>query len=279
MTSKQRYYNREYERMIQQTKLLYDELKLTTIFGPKTPSVEKLLNYAGTSSGLKKPNKKSLKALRRIQGVTGILWAVEKTLPKTDKKLVEKARELREMTSEAEKTLKEAANKTKKKQQKEKGGDFMPGVKSLDATSTALLQLMTCINIFKYQCEKFSEGKSNWIKTKYDHYWDRLQMVEGMKDDINSIINGNDADKINALENNLREFYSQYPGGLTPQIVYPPDEKDLEDSHIIACDTAISKAKNLNEPEPQEDTSELDLPIEITDGYKSDSGLDIEDLF
>ena len=88
MTSKQRYYNREYERMIQQTKMLYDELKLTTIFGPKTPSVEKLLNYAGTSSGLKKPTKKSLKALRRIQGVEGILWAVEKTIPKTDKKLV-----------------------------------------------------------------------------------------------------------------------------------------------------------------------------------------------
>ena len=242
MTSKQRYYNREYERMIQQTKMLYDELKLTTIFGPKTPSVEKLLNYAGTSSGLKKPTKKSLKALRRIQGVEGILWAVEKTIPKTDKKLVEKAREIREAVFEAEKTLKQATNKVKKKQQKEKGSDFMPGVKSLDAISTALLQLMTCINIFKYQCEKFADYHGNWwLKGKYNYYWDRLQTVESMKDDINNIINNNDADKINILETQLRVFYSEYPGGLTPQLVYPPDEKDLEDSHIIAVETAISK--------------------------------------
>ena len=78
--ARQRYYQREYERLISQGKKLYNSMNLGAVFGVETPSFEDILNYAGTKSGLKRPTKASLKALRRVSSEKGILWGVEKTL-------------------------------------------------------------------------------------------------------------------------------------------------------------------------------------------------------
>lgn len=78
--ARQRYYQREYERLISQGKKLYNSMNLGAVFGTETPSFEDILNYAGTRSGLKRPTKASLKALRRVSSEKGILWGVEKTL-------------------------------------------------------------------------------------------------------------------------------------------------------------------------------------------------------
>ena len=121
--ARQTYYQREYERLISQGKKLYNSMNLGSVFGPETPTFEEILNYAGTRSGLKRPTKKSLKALRRVSTEKGILWGVEKTLPK--KSSSEARVNIEALRSEEQKSREavDKANKTVKKHYKNIASD------------------------------------------------------------------------------------------------------------------------------------------------------------
>lgn len=69
-------YNRQYRDMIANYKHILNDLQLATIMGSDTPSAEKILNYAGTKSGLVKPSKKSIQALKKLQTKEGVLRQV-----------------------------------------------------------------------------------------------------------------------------------------------------------------------------------------------------------
>lgn len=64
---------RQYEDLLYNAKQIYNDMYLALKLGSETPSFEQLLNYAGTSSGLKRPTKQSIKALKKMQSETGIL--------------------------------------------------------------------------------------------------------------------------------------------------------------------------------------------------------------
>ena len=64
---------RQYEDLLYNAKQIYNDMYLALKLGAETPSFEQLLNYAGTSSGLKRPTKQSIKALKKMQSEIGIL--------------------------------------------------------------------------------------------------------------------------------------------------------------------------------------------------------------
>lgn len=271
MTSKQRYYNKEYERLISQAKAVYNELKLGGIFGEDTPSFEKILNYAGTKSGLKKPTKASLKALRRLQGVEGILWGVEKTLPKKQKELIEKARNLRETFSGMNEKVKKAKKKFQNARKTAEGQFYETG---LDAVQTLLYQLKKLQVLFNDQQKYYGAIKQDWGRLKSDYYFDRLQDINDMVSDIESVITGGDTDKMNNLEIGSKNFFARYPGGLEPKQVYDDGEEDIENSHLYGAQDIINNATNGNNT-PGSDEPETPETMKIY----SDIGLDITDLF
>lgn len=71
--------DREYRQLITNYKNIYNSLQLGAILGANTPSPEKVLEQAGTRSGLVKPTSASIKALKKLQTTTGVLrqtyWA------------------------------------------------------------------------------------------------------------------------------------------------------------------------------------------------------------
>lgn len=112
--NRQKYIDREYDRLITQAKKLYNEMSLGGVLKEKTPSFEKILNYAGTKSGLKRPTLKSLKALRKLQDEGGILWGVEQVLPKKEKAARVKLKEIRTGYEQQQKAIKKAKSRIKK---------------------------------------------------------------------------------------------------------------------------------------------------------------------
>lgn len=112
--NRQRYIDREYDRLITQAKKLYNEMSLGGVLKEKTPSFEKILNYAGTKSGLKRPTLKSLKALRKLQDEGGILWGVEQVLPKKEKAARLKLKEIRTGYEKQQKAKKKAKSRIRK---------------------------------------------------------------------------------------------------------------------------------------------------------------------
>lgn len=284
MTSKQRYYNREYARLIAQAKNLYNEMKLGSVFGEDTPSFEKILNYAGTKSGLKKPTKESIRALRRLQGVEGILWGVEKSISKRDKINREKASELRESYRESKKKISEA-EKNLKKEAKTKNADLQKRQNSqmqLNAIATILFQLQNCKQVFQEQITFFDSIAMAWATAKGDYYVDRLQFVEDMISQINRILVSNDTIKTERLEKYMKEFYERYPGGLEPKQVYEDGEQDLENSRVYGLEEFISKADTGDDITPASDNEAPKDTMDdnpLVQSFFEESGIDISDLF
>lgn len=211
---KQAYYNKEYKRLITQAKKLYNEMNLGSVLKEDTPSFEKLLKYAGTKSGLKKPTKASLKALRKIQGEEGLLWAVEHTAPKRAR---EKAGELREAYNKQEEALKKAKRTITKKHK---------GLQQITRKEREAL-LYDITSPIQYLLSQL-----RWyVNHEFDIYkqyikWNKEKLARGfaecrdMIDKIENYLAGNNEDVIAQLSRNCEDFKNYFSEGLGIQEVY-----------------------------------------------------------
>lgn len=117
--------NRQYADLITNAKALYNDMYLALRLGPGTPTFEELLNYAGTKSGLKKPTKQSIKALKKMQTELGILQqAYGKLNIKSEafravSKMIEQEHKLKEAAKKAAAKKKKQAEQAEKKRQAE----------------------------------------------------------------------------------------------------------------------------------------------------------------
>ena len=73
--------DKQYEELIASYKNLFHDLQLGAKYGADLPSMEKVLQQAGTKSGLVKPTKASIKALKKLQSRSGILRQLYWSLP------------------------------------------------------------------------------------------------------------------------------------------------------------------------------------------------------
>ena len=79
--ARQRRLDKQYADLIDSYKNLFHDMQLGSYFGEDLPSMEKVLKQAGTRSGLIKPTKESVKALRKLQSPAGILRQIYWSLP------------------------------------------------------------------------------------------------------------------------------------------------------------------------------------------------------
>lgn len=272
---RQRYYKKEYERLLTQSKKLYNEMKLGATFGADLPSFEKILNYAGTKSGLKNPSKKSLEALRKLQGEEGILWGIEKTLPKKKKKALEKIGDLREKYNESEKAIKKA-KKTVKNYINDtyKGADSKTKAEIVTDIFQSIDVFLAELRYYKNYCDSEYNRESNKKRRKKTENarMVRLGYAEGIIDEllseIQQILSSGDKDKISQLGKNCDMFFIEHPGGI-----------DIKEFYKGASDVRYSVLKDVdkvtqtsnNEPKPSYD-SELndDLLGEVDIGVFDD---------
>lgn len=251
---KQAYYNKEYDRLITQAKKLYNMMNLGTVFGPSLPSFEKILNYAGTKSGLTKPTKKSLKALRKLQTESGIYWGISHTLPKRDKVSHEKLEELKE----GQERQTEAINKAKKtlsvkykKQlssvtQKAKAA-FLKNI--MYSINRMLSELRYYKNLFNEDLDDimrhhFSYGprtgfRSSGLMTGVNAASEIIGIIE------NYLTTGN-AEIIAYLSQCCDEFYARFPDGVTKEELYS-DAPNIRSYVVNGMIELLNKAEYKNQ--------------------------------
>lgn len=74
--------NKQYNQLIRDFKLKFNELQFGAILGTAAPSAEDLLRQVGTKSGLKSPTKKTIENLRRLNKRSDILREALKAVEK-----------------------------------------------------------------------------------------------------------------------------------------------------------------------------------------------------
>lgn len=260
---KQSYYNKEYDRLITHAKHLYNEMSLGGVFGSDLPSFEKILNYAGTRSGLKKPTKESLKALRKLKTESDILWGIEHTLNKRSPRyqenleVLESLKETDEKMQVALKTAQKDFNKENKHMSKEelyKGSfDLLNPVKGL------LTQLSHLENYFTDKGLFYSRKNSKYANEQVQHYEYARTSVRKLIEEIENILNSGDMDKIRKLSQGCNAFIQTFPEGAEPQAFYKPEDGE-------GVRRTVFEYLNSNIPEDSEPSDDYqEAPKEYAD--------------
>lgn len=211
--NRQKYINKEYDRLITQAKKLYNEMHLGGIIKEDLPSFETILNYAGTKSGLKKPTLKSLKALRRVASEKGILWGVEKTLPKKAKESKKKLYDIRTAFEKQQKAEAKAKRrifrehpdlrKLPKDDQKKMLYDLMSPISNLmDALRYYLNYCKDNIEAIDRQNKKLSSNQREKLRRNDIG----VRACEEVLSEIQSILSSADTEKIYQLSKKVREY-------------------------------------------------------------------------
>ncbi|MBQ1295046.1 MAG: hypothetical protein IIY21_13475 [Clostridiales bacterium] len=262
--ARQRYYQREYERLISQGKKLYNSMNLGAVFGVETPSFEDILNYAGTKSGLKRPTKASLKALRRVSSEKGILWGVEKTL---GKKASKEAKANITMMRREEDIHRSALGEARHKLSKEikrvsQQGNLLSKQEQKDYVNDIMNPISSMLSQLRYfRNYTFSELKIMYkIKKLSLRGTDRIYRLETANkccndclDKIQDTLITGETDQIAFLSKKCEEFFDEN-GDVTIQELYE-DGPRLRPKIFAQLLQAIEEGtgNKTDEPSPSED--------------------------
>ena len=246
---KQAYYNKEYDRLLSQAKKLYNEMSLGGIFGSDLPSFEKILNYAGTKSGLKKPTKESLKALRKLKTESDILWGIEHTLNKKSPDYEEnlaRLEELKAVREEAEKSVKKA-KKDYKKQSETRGKEeqYQEQFNVFSPIETLLSQLRYYDNYCSEKQYVNQRKKGKYANEQVQHFEYAKNSIRRLIADIEAILNSGDKGKIFNLSQGCVRFFVLHPGGVEVEMFYNPnDGQEIRDIIFKDLTQSIEEPKN-----------------------------------
>ena len=251
---KQSYYKKEYSRLLAQAKKTYNEMSLGGIFGEDLPSFEKILNYAGTSSGLKKPTKESLKALRKLKTESDILWGIEHTLSKKSpryKENLEKLESLKEVKEKAERSIQKAKKDFKKynreytkKEKEQKQFDTFSPIEAL------LSQLRYYLNYCTERQYQYTGKKGKYANEQVQHYEYARNSIEKLISEIEDILNSGDTEKLSKLSQGCTKFFNNNPGGVEVEMFYNPNDGDeVRHSVLSDLDTVTDEAKDIDTSE------------------------------
>lgn len=268
--SRQGYINKEYDRLITQAKKQFYEMNVGKVFGPSLPSFEKILNFAGTKSGLTRPTKKSLQALRKLKGEEGILWGIEHTLSKKDTFNLEKVRGLRKELEKQEKAITKAKKKVKDQYKEQYTGLSREDKKALLAE--ILDPINTLLSELRYW-KNYSNEELNNASRKGPVRKNRLNVAFETSDEeikkIEAILVSGDSVAIGNLSINASHFFSTHPEGVSIQDLY---DGGKEVSGAVQVDLK-GVTKDMSKPEMQEPEvsspaiTEEELPLPIEDVF------------
>ena len=258
---KQSYYQKEYSRLLSQAKKTYNEMSLGGIFGSDLPSFEKILNYAGTRSGLKKPTKESLKALRKLKTESDILWGIEHTLNKKSPRYnqnIERLEELKEVKTKTDDSIKKAKRDYNKdlKNVSKKDKEIMQQ-NTFSPIETLLSQLRYYHNYCTERQYDNTRKKGKYANEQVRHYEYARQSIEGIIKEIEDILNSGDTKKIEMLSQGCQKFFSSFPGGVEVEMFYNPNDGD-EIRHFVieGVNSAVDEVNNSSQIEPPSNNDE-----------------------
>lgn len=204
-SSRQAKLNKQYAELLHNAKMIYNDLQLALKLGEDTPSMERILREAGTRSGLKKPTKKSIKALKGLQTEAGVLnkamWSVWNKPESREivKEMFEvkkeeenerkrRKRELRQMEDERDelrdKSLKEGLTPEEEKQM-----EFLDSLIEDYATPEDIWKIERlidqCTKVVNYlQMQKVLSAKEEKALFYGKHIIEELQKVLSSGDDV-----------------------------------------------------------------------------------------------
>ena len=263
---RERYYQREYDRLITQAKKLYNMMNLGSAFGKELPSFEKILNYAGTKSGLKKPTKQSLKALRKLQGEEGILWGIEHTIAKKAVRGKALVSEMREDLESAKDSVKKAKKTVKKSfvERELKNVDDKAQKAFLDEYFSDVDRILAELRYYKNYCSnEYNAETSKKHRKAETQRMRRLKVgyetVSDLLDEVEGILHSGNEDKIKTVVKNSEAFYNKHPNGFSI-IEFYAGRKQI--SFDMMMD--ISNISSSDMPSEPSRDSEYNKPIEGT---------------
>lgn len=196
---------RQYEDLLYNAKQIYNDMYLALKLGSETPSFEQLLNYAGTSSGLKRPTKQSIKALKKMQSETGILQqAYGKLSMKSEafkqvSKMLEEEQRTKDLLGRKKQRIR--VKKGSKEKQREDKLNYYE-----EATAKGERNAIKTIIKATRAVEAELSGKKV-LNSKED---DILRNCYDLLEYIENILVGGDDKEIDALEDNLKEYIYVY---------------------------------------------------------------------
>ena len=255
---KQAYYQKEYNRLLAQAKKTYNEMSLGGIFGQDLPSFEKILNYAGTRSGLKKPTKESLKALRKLKTESDILWGIEHTLNKKNPRYnqnIERLEELKEVKTKTDDSIKKAKKDYNKdlKNVSKKDKEIMQ-YNTFSPIETLLSQLRYYHNYCTERQYENSRKKGKYANEQVRHYDYAKQSIEKIIKEIEDILNSGDTKKIEKLSQGCQKFFSSFPGGIEVEMFYNPnDGEEIRHFVIEGVNSAVDEVSTSTQNETAPD--------------------------
>ena len=263
---RERYYQREYDRLITQAKKLYNMMNLGSAFGKELPSFEKILNYAGTKSGLKKPTKQSLKALRKLQGEEGILWGIEHTIAKKAVRGKALVSEMREDLETAKDSVKKAKKTVKKSfvERELRNVDDKAQKAFLDEYFSDVDRILAELRYYKNYCSnEYNAETSKKHRKAETQRMRRLKVgyetVSDLLDEVEGILHSGNEDKIKKVVKNSEAFYNKHPNGFSIIEFYAGKKQISFDMMMDISGIASSDMPS----EPSRD-NEYNKPIEGT---------------
>lgn len=286
---RQRYYNKEYQRLIEHTKYLYNEMNLGGALGEELPPIEKVLKWAGTKSGLKAPTKKSIKALRRLQTQEQILSGIGNVMPKKGKgrEMLETIREEKDEKNKAIKEATKTLNKNKASKKGRKGTS--KGKRTHQRETTVDEQIRACDRLLNQLWAEMNSIRNDIIKANKKGNDQRARELQNyfnngknIVDRMQDILMSGDEKKIELLEKGAREFFKKYPGGVERSMLYyGAGEIPYYVFKYLDEYTTEIQEESANEVEkPTEDQEAQEVQIEDnTDKWTMNDFEDFPDLF
>ena len=261
--SKQANYQKQYSELLRNAKMIYQDLQLGLKLGEKTPSIEDILKEAGTKSGLKRPTKKSIQALKKLQTESGVLrqayWSMSKG-PERDK-----AKELFEKAYDEEKHYKELQRKERKfdKEIKKYEDELKDPALSdkyrkwvqdkIESLKTQKEEQMKA-ETYRFMIEirkQVQRAIEPHLNTKYMSDFDHRIADPGLDiiNFINEALADNDIDNLKNYEENARDVIEEY-GTIEAEDLYNNGYKILDDLRILRLNA------QMQEPEKYENDQE-----------------------
>ena len=206
--------NRQYADLITNAKTLYNDMYLALRLGPGTPTFEELLNYAGTKSGLKKPTKQSIKALKKMQTELGILQqAYGKLNIKSEafravSKMIEQEHRLKEASKKAAAKAKKKAEQAEKKRQAEEKRKDREAKRKQKEAERYTQNVNAVRTVFKAAKDiNLDLGQRKHLNAKEENiYLNTSRFIS----EIESILASDNMEELKRLNENCKEFINRF---------------------------------------------------------------------
>lgn len=293
-SNKQAQYKKQYSELLRNAKMIYQDLQLGLKLGEDTPSIERILKEAGTRSGLQKPTKKSIKALKKLQSESGVLRQAYWSMPKGEAR--EKAKELFDKAYEEEqhyKKLKRENNKINRtidkleKDLEDEELNFTPEQKKrikeriteLKETQREMIKADTYRFLLEVrkQVERVIEP---YIHQRYLTVFEMKIVNPGVEiiSFLNSALSTAPVNLLEQYEDNARDVIAEY-GTIEAEDLYNDGYKILDDLRIVKVyENMIPKQNDITNEAPRIEQQAAPEQDQKTKGYLYQEDIYAEDF-